>query len=165
MPSNSQRFRAGLELFSRSLGWGGNCIANCGGQQTLSAPKLQRIPSCACKIDFIFMSAFSDLPGEVHETPKTTSVLVMPPPKPTRSQIWMHRVWLVVFVLFCLEVGIVLMVGPWTKAWTENSLTTSFPALRDLLMNDFVRGAITGLGLVDFWIGISRALSYRETVS
>ena len=111
------------------------------------------------------MNAFSDLPGEVHDPPKTSSVLVMPPPKPSRSQIWMQRIWLVVFVLFCLEVGIVLMVGPWTRAWTDNSLTTSFPALHDFLMNDFVKGAITGLGLVDFWIGISRALSYRETVS
>ena len=49
------------------------------------------------------MNAFSDLPGEAHETPKGAPVLVMPPPEPTRSQVWMHRVWLVVFVLFCLK--------------------------------------------------------------
>src|SRR5579862_3828276 len=111
------------------------------------------------------MSAFSDLPEEVQHAPQAGPVLVMPPPKPTRSQIWMHRIWLVVFVLFCLEVGIVLMVGPWTRAWTDNSLSSSFPAVHDFLMYGFVRGAVSGLGLVDFWIGISRALSYRETVS
>ncbi len=113
------------------------------------------------------MSAFSDLPGEAHNTTKAGPVLVMPPPpaKPPRSQVWMHRIWLVVFVLFCLEVGIVLMVGPWTRAWTENSLSTTYPAFHEFLMNGFVRGAITGLGLVDFWIGISHALSYRETAS
>jgi hypothetical protein len=111
------------------------------------------------------MSAFSDLPDEAHETPKAAPVLVMPPPQPTRSQVWMYRIWLVVFVLFCLEVGIVLMVGPWTRAWTDNSLSTSFPAIHEFLMNSFVRGAVSGLGLVDFWIGISRAISYRETVS
>ena len=111
------------------------------------------------------MNAFSDLPGEAHETPQGAPVLVMPPPRPTRSQVWMHRVWLVVFVLFCLEVGIVLMVGPWTRAWTDNSLSSTFPRILDFLMNSFVRGAVSGLGLVDFWIGISRAISYRETIS
>jgi hypothetical protein len=111
------------------------------------------------------MSAFSDLPSEADEAPKAGPVLVIPPPKPTHSYIWMHRIWLVVFVLFCLEIGIVLMVGPWTRAWTDNSLSSSFPAFHEFLMNGFVRGAVSGVGLVDFWIGISRAISYRETVS
>ena len=111
------------------------------------------------------MNAFSDLPEESRQAPKAAPVLVMPPHRPTQSQLWMYRIWLVVFVLFCLEVGIVLMVGPWTRAWTDNSLSSSFPALHDFLMNGFVRGAVSGLGLVDFWIGISRAISYRETVS
>ncbi len=112
------------------------------------------------------MNAFSDLHGEAHEATKTGPVLVMPPPPgPTRSQLWMNRIWLVVFVLFCLEVGIVLIVGPWTRAWTENSITASYPAFHEFLMNGFVRGAVTGLGVVDFWIGVARAVSYRETVS
>jgi hypothetical protein len=110
------------------------------------------------------MSAFSDLPDPTREAPKA-SVLVMPPPKPTPTQLWIQRIWLAVFVLFCLELGIVLMVGPWTPAWSNNSLSNSFPAVHEFLMNGFVRGAISGLGLVDFWIGISRAISYRETVS
>src|SRR4051794_10585947 len=111
------------------------------------------------------MNAFSDLPDQAPDAPRSAPVLVMPAPKPTRSQVWMHRIWLVVFVLFCLELGIVLMVGPWTSAWTDNSLSSAFPAIHSFLMNGFVRGAISGLGLVDFWIGISRAISYRETVS
>jgi hypothetical protein len=110
------------------------------------------------------MSAFSDLPEEAHQAPQAAPVLVMPPAKPTPSQVWMHRVWLVVFVLFCLELGIVLIVGPWTRAWTGNSLSMSFPTLHELLSNGFVRGLVSGLGVVDFWIGISRAISYRESV-
>jgi hypothetical protein len=87
----------------------------------------------------------------------------MPPPKTTRSQLWMHRIWLVVFVLFCLEVGVVLIVGPWTRAWTDNSLVADFPVVREFLMNSFVRGIVSGLGVVDLWIGISRVASYRES--
>jgi hypothetical protein len=112
------------------------------------------------------MSAFSDLPGEDHEMPKAGPVLVMPPPaERPRSHVWMRRLWLVVFVLFCLELGIILVVGPWTRAWIDNSLTISYPGIHEFLMNGFVRGVISGLGIVDFWIGISRALSYRENVS
>jgi len=108
---------------------------------------------------------FSDLPGEAQPVSKPGPVLVMPPPeRPSRSQLWMHRIWLVVFVLFCLEVGIILIIGPWTRAWTENSLSSSYPAIHEFLMNGFVRGAISGLGVVDFWIGIARAVNYRERV-
>jgi hypothetical protein len=109
------------------------------------------------------MSAFSDLPEDAPQAPQAAPVLVMPPPKPSGSQIWMHRIWLVVFVLFCLELGTILMVGPWTSAWTKNSLSSSFPALHAFLMNNFVRGVVSGLGVVDLWIGISRAISYRES--
>jgi len=110
------------------------------------------------------MNAFSDLPGDAQPASQPGPVLVMPPPQgPSRSQLWMHRVWLVVFVLFCLEVGIILIVGPWTRAWTESSLTSSYPAIHEFMMNGFVRGAISGLGIVDFWIGIARAVTYRES--
>jgi hypothetical protein len=71
---------------------------------------------------------------------------------------------LVVFVLFCLEIGILLTVLPWTRIWTENSLLSGFPQLQDFLRNDFIRGLITGLGLVDIWMGIAEAVRYRETV-
>ena len=114
------------------------------------------------------MNAFSDLPDKSTDAPKPAPVLVMPPPsvsKASRAQLWVQRFWLVVFVLFSLEVGVILVVGPWTRAWTENSLSSSYPALHQFLMNEFVRGAVTGLGVVDFWIGIARAVSYRESVS
>ena len=110
------------------------------------------------------MNAFSDPPGEAHEGPKAGPVLVMPPPnRPSRAQLWMNRIWLAVFVLFCMEVGIILIVGPWTRAWTDNSLTSGYPALHEFLMNGFVRGLVTGIGIIDFWIGIARAVAYRET--
>lgn len=110
------------------------------------------------------MSAFSDLPEETRQEPQHAPVLVMPAPKPSRGQIWMHRIGLVVFVLLCLELGTILMIGPWTRAWSENSLSMSFPELHEFLMNNFVRGVVSGLGVVDLWIGIARAISYRETV-
>ncbi len=94
-----------------------------------------------------------------HEGP----VLVMPSPqKPKRRHVWLRRFWLVVFVLFCLEVGIILTVVPWTRVWAENSLLLGHPRLHDWLQQNFVRGLISGLGLVDIWMGIAEAVRYRE---
>ena len=86
-----------------------------------------------------------------------------PPPAPKRRQLWLQRIWLVVFVLFCLEVGIVLTALPWTRIWTENSLLLGYPQLREFLMLNFVRGVVSGLGLVDIWMGVAEAVRYRET--
>jgi hypothetical protein len=102
-------------------------------------------------------------PGLDNETPPAGPVLVLPPAKkPSRPHRWLQRLWLVVFVLFCLEVGIILTVLPWTKLWTDNSLLLSYPAAREFLMLGFVRGVVSGLGLVDIWMGVAEAVTYRE---
>ena len=91
-------------------------------------------------------------------------VLVMPPPpEPKRPQPLDAAAWLVVFVLFCLEVGIILTVLPWTRIWTENSLLLGHPQIHDFLMQNFVRGLVSGLGLVDIWMGVAEAVRYRES--
>ena len=79
-----------------------------------------------------------------------------------RRGLWIRRVWLVVFVLFFLEIGIILTWCPWTKIWTQNSILMSFPTVRSFLMKNFVRGAISGVGLVNLWMGVAEAVRYRE---
>jgi hypothetical protein len=88
-------------------------------------------------------------------------VLVAPPPV-SSDPLWIRRLKLVLFVLFCIELGMLLAVLPWTRVWTENSLLTAHPDLRSFLQHDFLRGAITGLGLIDIWLGIREAVNYRE---
>ena len=109
-------------------------------------------------------SYFSEAPGAENQPPVAGPVLVMPPAKNSkRPRRWLQRLWLVVFVLFCLEVGIILTVLPWTRLWTENSLLTPFPAVKEFLGHNFVRGLVSGLGLVDIWMGVVEAVTYRET--
>ena len=79
-----------------------------------------------------------------------------PPP------IWIQRFFLVSTVVFCLWIGLVLAVLPWLPAWTENGLVSDFPKLRLLLGTGFIRGLISGLGLLDLWIGVSEAVHYRD---
>ena len=55
------------------------------------------------------------------------------------------------------------MILPWwSRIWDHNAFIQARPALRDILHNGAVRGLISGLGLLDIWIGISEAVHYRE---
>ncbi len=76
--------------------------------------------------------------------------------------IWIDRLGLVIRVVFYIELGMLLAVLPWTRLWTENGLLVEFPRLRDMMQMNFVRGLVTGIGLVDMWIGIWEAVRYRE---
>lgn len=53
-----------------------------------------------------------------------------------------------VFVLYCIEAGVFLVLVPWREAWQR--LLTDFPiaSLRTVLFAPWARGAITGFGLV-----------------
>jgi len=84
------------------------------------------------------------------------------PERPTRAAIWTQRLFLLIFVVFCIELGMLLVVLPWTKVWTENNFLLDHPALRHFFGQQFVRGAASGLGLVDIWIGLWEAVHYRE---
>ena len=67
-----------------------------------------------------------------------------------------------VFVLFCLEIGIILTALPWTRVWSDDSLLLGHAQVKEFLMHGFVRGLISGLGLVDIWMGVAEAIRYHE---
>ena len=110
------------------------------------------------------MSAFApEQPQDGNGLESHGPVLLMPLPLPPKKpHLWLQRIWLVVFVLFCLEVGIILTALPWTGIWTNNSLLLGYPRIREFLMQNFVRGLVSGLGLVDIWMGVAEAVRYRE---
>jgi hypothetical protein len=92
----------------------------------------------------------------------------MPPP-PARNHasdpapVWLQRLSLVVLVLFCFLVGAVLAVIPWSpRLWDHNGWLLGHPSLNALLNHGWVRGLVSGLGLIDVWIGISELLHYRD---
>ncbi len=82
--------------------------------------------------------------------------------EPASEPLWTQRLKLVILVLFCVELGMVLVVLPWTPVWQHNSLVADHPAFRQLFQHFFTRGAVTGLGLIDMWVGIWTAVQYRE---
>jgi hypothetical protein len=50
---------------------------------------------------------------------------------------------------FFLEVGFVLLVVPWSSYWDLNFFSQSWPPLHTLLTSNYVRGAVSGLGIVN----------------
>lgn len=57
-------------------------------------------------------------------------------------------------VTYFLEAGLLLSVAPWAEFWDRHVLLLWFPALRPLVGNAFVRGAVTGVGLVTLLAGL-----------
>ena len=56
--------------------------------------------------------------------------------------------------LYCLEAGLVFSVAPWTRLWSLNPLLHRTAAIAVVADNPFVRGFVTGIGLVHLMIGI-----------
>lgn len=65
-------------------------------------------------------------------------------------------------VVFFIWIGMFLVVIPWTPIWSQNTLIGHNAALHAFLDLGFVRGALSGLGLINVWIGIWEAVHYRE---
>jgi hypothetical protein len=84
-------------------------------------------------------------------------------PAKRTAPVWLQRLSLFVLVLFCVYLGVLVMVLPWwTRIWDRNEFIQARPWLALLLHNGAVRGIISGLGLLDIWIGISEAVHYRD---
>ena len=60
-----------------------------------------------------------------------------------------------VYIAFFLEVGLLLIVLPWSAFWDRNYFAETWPGLRPFLTNNFVRGAVTGLGFVNLAAGFA----------
>ena len=76
-----------------------------------------------------------------------------------------HRVFITVLILFCFELGIFLFALPWTSFWEQNWFLYQYPELGRWLLNNYFRGAISGLGLIDLYLAFYETLHFRETLA
>lgn len=61
----------------------------------------------------------------------------------------------ILFAAYFLEAGLMLVLVPWTSFWDRNLFFASSPPLRDLVRNSFVRGAVSGIGVVTVLAGLA----------
>jgi hypothetical protein len=64
----------------------------------------------------------------------------------------MNRVLRVLVILLCFELGVLLVILPWSALWERNYFLDRYPMLIPYLLSPHARGAITGLGLMDIAI-------------
>jgi hypothetical protein len=61
-----------------------------------------------------------------------------------------------------MVLGLWLVVLPWTNNWFPAGVVSRWPALHEVLRSGFVRGAVSGLGLVDIWVGVLEVIHYHD---
>jgi len=67
----------------------------------------------------------------------------------------MGRLISIVSIFFCFEIGLFLVIIPWSELWEGNYLLNYVPALRPIVLHTFFRAGVTALGGIDILIGIS----------
>jgi hypothetical protein len=61
----------------------------------------------------------------------------------------MNRILRVVLLLLWLEVGLALILLPWSELWEMNYFLYRYPDLALFVKNSFLRGAVSGLGMMN----------------
>ena len=67
-----------------------------------------------------------------------------------------------IFILYSLDVGILLLCLPWQKFWENNYLLYLYPPIRPLIANYFFKGFVMGLGIVNILIGINDVVHIKS---
>ena len=60
-----------------------------------------------------------------------------------------------ILLAYFVEVGLVLLVVPWSPFWDRNYFVQMWPALETLTRSNLIRGAVSGLGVVNLWAAMS----------
>jgi hypothetical protein len=73
-----------------------------------------------------------------------------------------HKIGILLFVLFCFELGVFLLIFPWLDAWNNNGIADLSPWVRGIWVSPYFRGALSGLGVVNIYISLLEILSLRR---
>jgi hypothetical protein len=74
------------------------------------------------------------------------------------------------FIVICFEIGALLVFLPWHRSWQYNQLLPiiadrlNWPSLAPFMMSGYIRGAVTGLGLLNIVLGVWEIVNFKKTV-
>lgn len=75
---------------------------------------------------------------------------------------WYHKLGSLLFANFCFLIGVVLAAFPWLPWWDSNYLGGLHPAWREIWLNPYFRGAVSGVGLLNVYISFAEILRLRR---
>ncbi len=93
--------------------------------------------------------------------PQGSEVAQAPVSVPPRYH-WYHKVSAVIFIIFCLELGMFLLIVPWSGIWDRNFLMSLGPEWHRYWDNAYLRGAVSGLGIVNLYISLVEIFRLRR---
>lgn len=92
--------------------------------------------------------------------PQPEPAVPQAPRLPVARVRWYHKLAAVLFATVCLEIGCYLTVFPWTSSTTN--FAAYHPEWGQYLDNPYVRGAISGLGVVNLYIAFVEIFHLRR---
>jgi hypothetical protein len=75
---------------------------------------------------------------------------------------WYHKVWAVIGIVFCFELGVFFVVFPWLPYWEANFLGGFSDRWANIWRDPYFRGAISGLGLLNIYISLLEMFRLRR---
>jgi len=100
--------------------------------------------------------------GPLGTPPETGGAAALSRSPSRRVYQWYHRLGAVLFVVFCLTVGFFLLIFPWSVGWERNYFSVLIPEWHQYWDNTYTRGAISGLGVVNLYIGFVEMFRLRR---
>jgi hypothetical protein len=73
---------------------------------------------------------------------------------------WYHKAGAVLFITFCLDIGLFLLIFPWTDYW--DNFAAFARNWRPYCDTMYVRGAISGMGVVNLYISLGEVFRLRR---
>jgi hypothetical protein len=83
-------------------------------------------------------------------------------PADTPHYRWYHVAMALIFIVFCLELGMFLVIFPWSDFWDQSLFSAFAPAWRQYWENTYLRGAVSGLGIVNVYIALAEIFRLRR---
>jgi hypothetical protein len=81
---------------------------------------------------------------------------------PSRLLRWYGIFSSLLFIVFCFELGVFLFIFPWLQYWERNWFSSFVPEWHHYWANSFVRGAVSGLGVLNIYIALAEIFRLRR---
>lgn len=75
---------------------------------------------------------------------------------------WYHKFSAVLLIVLCLEIGLFLLVFPWSEYWQANYFASLAPQWRQYWMNTYLRGGVSGLGVANLYLSLTELFRLRR---
>ena len=76
---------------------------------------------------------------------------------------WYHKFGAFLLIAISLGVGLFLLAFPWTEYWDINYFAL-LPIWHDYWANTYVRGAVSGLGVLNLYVSLVEVFRLRRFV-